>query len=185
MTCLPKFLAVLLAAAVVTAALPPSPARAQDDPAAAENYRKGAATGLRIPRFVSLKSDNVNVRVGPSREHGVAWRYVRAGMPVEVTQEFDNWRRIRDYEGAEGWVFHALLSGVRTAIVAPWDKSGTPVAIYASAAQTAAITAKLEPGVQGNVSACDGRWCHIDGARFDGWIAQTALWGVYPDEAFE
>ena len=88
--------------------------------------------GLPLPRFVSLKSNDVNVRRGPGQEYDVAYTYVRAGLPVEITQEFDNWRKIRDSEGAEGWVFHSLLAGKRTALVAPWEKSG-PFAAYASA----------------------------------------------------
>src|ERR1041384_1682003 len=83
---------------------------------AAEN---GTASGLPIPRFVSLKSDKVNVRAGPTKDHDVAWVYNRAALPVEVTAEFENWRRIRDWEGAEGWGYHSLLSGKRTALVAP------------------------------------------------------------------
>ena len=70
-----------------------------------------------MPRFVSLKSDKVNVRAGPTKDHDVAWVYSRAALPVEVTAEFENWRRIRDWEGAEGWVYHSLLSGRRTALV--------------------------------------------------------------------
>ena len=72
-----------------------------------------------MPRFVSLKSDRVNVRAGPNKDQDVAWVYTRAGMPVEITAEFENWRRIRDWEGAEGWVYHSLLSGRRTAVVVP------------------------------------------------------------------
>ena len=70
-----------------------------------------------MPRFVSLKSDKVNVRGGPTKDHDVTWIYTRAGLPVEITAEFDNWRRIRDWEGSEGWVYHSLLSGRRTAMV--------------------------------------------------------------------
>src|SRR5262245_45303675 len=84
---------------------------------AAADIAPGAASGLPIPRFVSLKSDRVNVRAGPTKDHEVTWVYTRSGLPVEVTAEFENWRRIRDWEGAEGWVYHSLLSGKRTAIV--------------------------------------------------------------------
>ena len=76
-------------------------------------------SGLPVPRFVSLKSDRVNVRSGPNKDQDVRWVYTRAGMPVEITAEFENWRRIRDWEGAEGWVYHSLLSGKRTAVVVP------------------------------------------------------------------
>ena len=81
-----------------------------------------AASGLPVPRFVSLKSDRVNVRGGPTKDHDVAWVFTRSGLPVEITAEFENWRRIRDCEGAEGWVYHSLLSGRRTAMVVPKAK---------------------------------------------------------------
>src|SRR6185437_12015887 len=84
---------------------------------AAGDMGVGQVSGLPIPRFVSLKSDKVNVRGGPNRDQEVRWVYTRAGMPVEITAEFENWRRIRDWEGSEGWVYHSLLSGKRTAVV--------------------------------------------------------------------
>src|SRR5262252_8595740 len=82
-----------------------------------------ALSGLPVPRFVSLKPDRVNVRGGPTRDHEVTFVYTRAGLPVEITAESDNWRRIRDWEGSEGWVYHSLLSGRRTSVVMPKDKS--------------------------------------------------------------
>ena len=91
------------------------PAQAGSDIAIAT----GSVSGLPVPRFVSLKSDRVNVRAGPDKDQDVRWVYTRAGMPVEVTAEFENWRRIRDWEGAEGWVYHSLLSGKRSAVVVP------------------------------------------------------------------
>src|SRR5436305_4699840 len=92
------------------------------------------ASGLPIPRFVSLKSDKVNVRAGPTRDHDVAWIYTRAGLPVEITAEYENWRRIRDWEGAEGWVYHSLLSGRRTGLVQANAKAHEEyIPIFASA----------------------------------------------------
>lgn len=146
---------------------------------------KTGKTGLPVPRFVTLKSDAVNVRRGPSRDHDVVWRYVRSGLPVEITQEFENWRRIRDFEGAEGWVFHSLLSSNRSALVAPWDKTKTPVNLYSEASKTSSLVSQLEPGVQGSVSKCDGHWCKLEGKNYAGWVEQNSLWGVYPDETFD
>src|SRR5271166_4566254 len=84
---------------------------------AAEQTAVGSATGLPVPRFVSLKSDRVTVRAGPTKDQDVRWVFTRLALPVEVTAEFENWRRIRDREGAEGWVYHSLLSGRRTVLV--------------------------------------------------------------------
>src|SRR5436305_425074 len=102
-------------------------------PALAAGTASDAGSGLLLPRFVSLKSDKVNVRGGPTKDHDVTWVYTRTGLPVEITAEFENWRRIRDWEGAEGWVYHSLLSGKRTGLIAPKAKAtDDPVPIYAT-----------------------------------------------------
>ena len=150
----------------------------------AQDDTGGRATDLPLPRFVSLKSDEVNVRRGPGQEYEVAFTFVREGLPVEIVQEFDNWRKIRDAEGAEGWVFHSLLSGKRTALVAPWKKEGQFPA-RGSAGADAAITLYVEPRVVTDVDECTGGWCHISVEGHQGWIEQERLWGVYPDEEFE
>jgi SH3-like domain-containing protein len=143
--------------------------------------QKGPVSGLPLPRYVSLKSDRVNVREGPSKEHPTLWIYQRAALPVEVTAEFETWRKIRDSEGVEGWVLHSLLSGRRTALVAPWKKE--PQLLVAEDHSTP--VAKLGPGVIGNLRGCDGQWCRIAGKGFDGYMQQENLWGVYPGEKFE
>jgi len=142
------------------------------------------ASGLPVPRFVSLKADRVTVRGGPDRDHDVSWIYTRAGWPVEITAEFDNWRRIRDSDGSEGWIYHSLLSGKRMAAVQL--KSKTDLApLYAKPDAKSAVTAQLQVGVLGTVKHCSGTWCQLSGDGFDGWIEQNELWGVYPDEKIE
>jgi len=137
-----------------------------------------------VPRFVSLKPDRVNVHAGPTRDHDVTFVYTRAGLPVEITAESDNWRRIRDWEGSEGWVYHSLLSGKRTAIVRPKEKTEL-VSLYESDDADSAILAKLQSGVLARVRRCTGTWCRIGGAGFDGWILQDKLWGVYLNEKLD
>ena len=144
----------------------------------------GAVSGLPIPRFVSLKSDRVNVRSGPNKDQEVRWVYTRAGMPVEITAEFENWRRIRDWEGAEGWVYHSLLSGKRTAVVVPTLKDEL-VPLYEKAEPDAAVAARLQSGVLAQIKTCTGTWCQVSGKDFTGWIAQERLWGAYPNEKIE
>jgi SH3-like domain-containing protein len=154
-------------------------------PALAESS-VGQASGLPLPRFVSLKADRVNVRGGPTKDHQVNWIYTRAGLPVEITAEYDNWRRIRDWEGAEGWVYHTLLSGRRTAMVtAPPKAADALLPLRETASDSAPVTARLEPGVLASVKACNGAWCHLIGRGFDGWLRQDRLWGVYPSEKIE
>ena len=144
----------------------------------------GAVSGLPIPRFVSLKSDRVNVRSGPNKDQDVRWVYTRAGMPVEITAEFENWRRIRDWEGAEGWVYHTLLSGKRSAVVVPALKTDL-VPLYEKADVEAAVVARLQSGVLGSLKSCNGRWCEFSGKNFSGYIQQERLWGAYPNEKVE
>ncbi|PPE78445.1 hypothetical protein C3941_18720 [Kaistia algarum] len=141
-------------------------------------------SGLPLPRFVSLKAGRVNVRVGPGQDYRVSWVFTRSALPVEIVQEFDNWRRIRDSDGTEGWVFHSLLIGKRTAVVAPWE-TGDPLPIRSDPAETADITAYLQPKVVANVSTCEKGWCRLTDSRFKGWIQQDRLWGVYPDETID
>jgi SH3-like domain-containing protein len=141
-------------------------------------------SGLPVPRYVSLKSDHVNVRAGPTKDNDVAWVYTRSGLPVEITAEFENWRRVRDSEGAEGWVYHSLLSGRRTAVITMKTKDEL-AQLYESADQAGAVVARLQAGVVAQVKRCAAGWCRIIGNGFDGWIEQQRLWGVYADEKVE
>lgn len=141
-------------------------------------------SGFPVPRFVSLKADKVNMHVGPAKTYDVTWVYTRAGLPVEITAEFENWRRIRDGEGAEGWVYHSLLSGRRTGVVMAKTKDEL-VALRAKASADAAVAAQLQAGVMGTVRKCTGGWCRLSGEGFDGWIEQERLWGVYPNEKID
>jgi SH3-like domain-containing protein len=154
-------------------------------PAAANELATGTQSGLPVPRFVTLKSDRVNVRGGPTKDHEVSWVFARAGLPVEITAEYENWRRIRDWEGAEGWVYHSLLSGRRSAFVAKRKSGDELVPLYDSVDPDAAVKARLEPGVLGQVKRCNGTRCRFVGDKFDGYIAQERLWGVYPGEKID
>jgi SH3-like domain-containing protein len=162
-------------AAVLVLALAAAPARAGGD---------AATSGLPVPRFVSLKSDRVNVRGGPDKDHDVTFIYTRVGWPVEITAEFENWRRIRDVDGSEGWVYHSLLSGKRMAAVQLKVKSDV-APLYAKPDAQSAVSAELQSGVLGTLKQCTGTWCRVAGDGFDGWIQQNRLWGVYPGEKIE
>ncbi|RUT30430.1 hypothetical protein EMQ25_13070 [Arsenicitalea aurantiaca] len=151
-------------------------------------------TGLPLPRFVTTRSNPINVRVGPGTRYGVAWVYVRPGTPVEVIQEFDTWRKVRDVDGSEGWIHQNLLSGNRAAIVAPWRASGETVPLLARGDESAPVRAHLPPGFRVELSSCDGRWCEVRatdhpesgrGRTFTGMLAQSELWGAYVNEVFD
>ena len=144
----------------------------------------GTVTGLPLPRYASLKTDRVNLREGPSKDHATKWVFQRAGLPVEITAEFATWRRVRDSEGAEGWVLHTLLSGRRTALVGPGKKEAT-FNVVAGPSDKADMIAQLQAGVIVNVKKCDGAWCQVFGDGYKGFVKQNDLWGVYPDEKVE
>jgi SH3-like domain-containing protein len=141
-----------------------------------------AKAAPRLPRFVSLKSDKVNVRKGPSTDQAIVWVFSRAGLPVEIIAESDNWRRVRDSEGADGWVFHSLLSSRRTVLITPWSKGDSSVPLYASRSTGSRAVAALQAGVLGNVLNCDGEWCEVSVDDYSGYVEQAKLWGVYRDE---
>ena len=144
-------------------------------------------SGLPLPRFVSLKSGKVNMRVGPGPQYQLAWQYSKRGLPVEIIQEFENWRKVRDPNGDEGWIFHSLLTGKRTAIVKPWesDKETGRTRLHNDSNASSKIVAEIEPSVVVDVVSCDPVWCQIEASDVTGYVEKTNLWGVYPDEQIE
>ncbi len=146
--------------------------------------KQAGPSGLPVPRYVSLKTDRVNVRRGPSTEHQVIWVFARQGLPVEIIAESDLWRRIRDSDGEEGWVYHSLLAGRRTGLVAPWRK-GESIKLRATPDTSARSVAVLQSGVIGEVQRCTGKWCEFSVKSYNGWLQQEMVWGVYPGEKIE
>src|SRR3954470_14767423 len=150
--------------------------------AATDSTQAGKVTGLPLPRYASLKTDRVNLREGPSKDHRTAWVFQRAGLPVEIIAEFETWRRIRDAEGTEGWVYHSLLSGRRTGLVTT-KAADDLVPLYDKPDDKGSLAARLERGVIASVKRCSGEgWCFVIGRGFEGYVQQTRLWGVYPNE---
>ena len=170
-----------LASAAVLAVMEPTGMAPHANAGSDVALTTGSVSGLPVPRFVSLKSDRVNVRAGPNKDQDVRWIYTRAGMPVEITAEFENWRRIRDWEGSEGWVYHSLLSGKRSAVVVPNLKNDL-VPLYQAPDVKSTEVARLQSGVLGTLKSCNGTWCDFIGKNFVGWIKQDRLWGAYPNE---
>jgi SH3-like domain-containing protein len=139
------------------------------------------ATGLPVPRWVSVKSGRVNVRRGPSMDHDILWTYVKPGKPLEVIAEYHSWRRIRDIDGSTGWVKSAMLDGRRNVVVL-----GPVNAPLVRAPKAEADTlAFAEPGLIARLVSCDGAWCEISTRGYDGFVERDRLWGVYPDERLD
>lgn len=150
--------------------------------AAAQSVTLGPS-GLPLPRFVSLKSARVNSRVGPGVNYSVDWMYTKAGLPMEIVQEYDTWRRVRDADGSEGWINQSLLSGKRTAIIAPWQRGKkTQIDLLDDKDKNATVVAVVEPGVIGKIKSCDGQWCEMTLGGHTGWLSQSLVWGAYPGE---
>lgn len=137
-----------------------------------------ASTGLPIPRFVTLRSSEVNLRSGPSVNYPIEWVFVRKDMPVEITAEFDTWRRIRDWEGSEGWVHQSMLSGKRGAVV-----TGAVRSLHSDPNPNSSVVAQAKPGVIGALMKCNGAWCQVDLKGYRGWLQRNEFWGVYENEA--
>ncbi len=141
---------------------------------------KGPVTGLDLPRYVSLKTGEANVRRGPGLNHRVDWVFLRRKMPLQIIAEYGHWRRVRDKDDATGWVHYSLLSGERTAVVTV--ERG---ALRQEARADAPPAAWLEQGVILSLDACGADWCEGDADGHDGWIEKSAIWGVDPEETFD
>lgn len=134
-------------------------------------------TGLPVPRFVSLASDEVNVRYGPGQQYPIRWTFTRRALPVKITAEFDTWRKIEDHEGEEGWIHSSLLSSRRTVMV-----MGGIQELRRTPQEDARSLLRLEEGVIAELIDCQAGWCLIEAAQRRGWIESSALWGVIGTE---
>jgi SH3-like domain-containing protein len=140
----------------------------------------GAADqGLPVPRFASLKSDEVNLRAGPGERYPIEWVLTRKDMPVEIVREFANWRQVRDWQGDEGWVHERMVVGKRNVVV-----TGPVRALHRDPDAGAPLVARAEPGVVARLLECRGAWCRIEADATSGWVRRSDIWGVLPDETF-
>ena len=147
---------------------------------AAEGKDPTHASGLPIPRFVTVRVGEVNLRSGPNGSYPIEWVFKRKDMPVEIIQEFDTWRRIRDWEGAEGWVHQSALSGRRGVLIV-----GQTRAIPDAPRGASAGVARAAPGVIGSLKNCRDEWCEVDVKGYRGWMKRADFWGTYPGEKIE
>lgn len=126
------------------------------------------------PYWATIKTEELNMRVGPSREYPIEWVYKRKGLPIKVIRLVDGWRLIQDSEGAEGWVSSSLLSPKRGAVVV-----GEGLAAMRDApSESGGLKWNAEPGVVGVLGDCQTGWCEFDVAGRVGWVSASRLWGT-------
>ncbi|MBU0799517.1 MAG: hypothetical protein KKA05_00800 [Alphaproteobacteria bacterium] len=135
-------------------------------------------TALKLPRWAALQGEKTYVRAGPGLKYPIKWIFKKQGLPVEIVQEFDSWRKIRDYEGGEGWVHQSLLTGARMVMV----KSDMLVPMRDGASGDERMIARLEPQVVAAIDRCTPAWCRVETNGFRGWVQRNFLWGIYEDE---
>jgi SH3-like domain-containing protein len=156
---------------------PESGKGADESGSESDEPRYTGRTNLPLPRFASLRADEVNLRAGPGVRYPIEWVFQRRGLPVEITAEFENWRKIRTAENTEGWVHRQMLSGKRSIVVA-----GKEQVMRRQPETSAPAVARLEPGVVAQVSECDGNWCRVEASGFRGWLPRAGTWGTLPGE---
>ena len=167
------------------------PGAAQSDPAQSDKgaliaapstgseaeARRTGASGLPLPRFVSLRAPKANLRTGPGVRYPIDWVYMRPGLPLEIIGEFETWRRVRDWDGSTGWIHQSMLSGERRALVLARQRL-----LRREPAAEAAGVALIEPGVTGKLRRCADTWCKVEVKGFEGWVLRDEIYGVYTAE---
>ncbi|HEY7579089.1 MAG TPA: SH3 domain-containing protein [Acetobacteraceae bacterium] len=158
----------------------PTPAVQAEPPKPPETEsNKGSATGLPLPRFAALRSDEVNLRAGPGTRYPIDWVYKRRDLPVEILREFEVWRLVQDPDGTKGWVHQATLTGRRSFII-----TGGDATLRRDPRDTAAAVAILKAGVVGHLRSCQAgsNWCQVQAGDYRGYLKRNQFWGTLPDE---
>jgi SH3-like domain-containing protein len=145
-------------------------------PPAAHGADKSAAT----PRFASLRATEVNLRTGPGDRYPIEWVFTRKGLPVEILDEFEHWRKVRASDGTEGWVHQRMLTGKRSVLVV-----GEVRALHSDPDAGSAVVARAEPGVVATLMECRHEWCRIAAGDVTGWLRESEIWGVFPNEVVQ
>lgn len=171
---------IFLSSAALAGAMPIKPVAAT-----ATAWNKGRETGLPIPRYVSLRAHKARMRVGPSTIYATKWIYMKPGLPLEIIDEYGHWRQVRDDTGVTGWMHSALLSGTRTAVIAPWLTKNAM--LRADPNPAAGAIAELQPRVLVSLQSCTGTWCRVSVREHSarGYVRQDKLWGAYPGEMLQ
>ena len=142
-------------------------------------FAQDTRTGLTLPRFVSLRSHEVNIRTGPGLQYPIKWIYQRKSLPIEITAEYETWRKVKDWEGTSGWVHQSMLTSKRTLItlnsIQTLKKSNTI---------KSRVIAQIDPSVIGVIKSCNSKseWCNVEIGDYSGWLRRSQFWGIYVGE---
>ena len=142
--------------------------------------KNGSVTGLEIPRFVSLKSNDVNIRVGPSINYPIKLKYVFQNFPMEIIDEFDVWRKLRDHEGNIGWVHKSLIKGERYILITVKNNESSELFSRPNGKIIGLVKNKnvLE------LKSCTLNWCRVSKGSVGGWLLKENIWGIYESEIY-
>lgn len=155
---------------------------------------QGKVSGLPVPRFVSLKSSETNLRKGPNVRYPIVWTYKKRGYPLEVIAEFENWRKLKDHDGQEGWVHVNLINGSRHFIIMnnkyvenlpEYSKRKNELVLFRYPDEHSFPMVRAEIGVVGSIKSCEPDWCKVKVTDISGWVRKENIWGVYPEEVIE
>jgi len=158
---------------------PPPPPRKPEPTKPPAEPDKGTVTGLPLPRYAALRSDEVNLRVGPGMRFPIEWQYHRRELPVEILREVEVWRLVEDQDGVKGWVHQATLTGRRSFVV-----KGTQATLRGGTEADSSAVAILKPGVVGRIRHCaaGSDWCEVQVGDYRGWLRREAFWGTFAGE---
>jgi SH3-like domain-containing protein len=133
---------------------------------------------LPVPRYVTIKFNEVNARTGPTKDCPIEWVFIKKSEPIEVIAEYDQWRKIRDINGEGGWVHSSVISGNRSVVFI----ANNTMPLLSSPGKYDQVVAKITPQIRCSLQKCEKDWCKVNCRSYKGWIARKFLWGVYPDE---
>ena len=138
----------------------------------------GQETGLEIPRYVSLKSNDANIRVGPSKNYPIEIKYIKKNYPLKVLEEYEEWRKVEDFKNNIGWIHKSLISGTRTGIILSSDNK----AIRLLNTLNGNVIGEIGEGNIVYLEKCKIDLCLVVAENFKGWMNKKYIWGVRKNE---
>tara|TARA_B100000575_G_C22928487_1_gene538203 strand:+ start:126 stop:656 length:531 start_codon:yes stop_codon:yes gene_type:complete len=140
----------------------------------------GLETGLELPRYVSLKSNESNIRVGPSKNYPIIIKYIKKDFPLKIVDEHKEWRKTVDFQNNTGWIHKSLIKGQRNGILISQNQKKIQILNTVDGK----IIGEANTGTFVRLSKCKVDWCMIVKHQYRGWVKKKYLWGVKENEKF-